>query len=68
MIDGSRIAGLTSVLWIERQATPASDEEEASHVRTSRVFIAVLAKPRRQQAEQQRKAEAQSERLDRPSR
>ena len=45
MIDGSRIAGLTSVLWIERQATASRDEDEAPHVRTSLFFIAAPAKP-----------------------
>ena len=40
MIDGSRIAGLTSVLWIERQATPRATIREAPHVRTSLFFIA----------------------------
>ena len=47
MIDGTRIAGLTNVLWIERQATPRATKREAPHVRASLFFIAELRQPER---------------------
>ena len=66
--DGSRIAGLASVLCTERQATPRATKHEAPHVRTSRFFIAAPANDERDHAERQREAEAERERLRRPSR